>query len=297
MIRTPRCLLFVPAHVAKMIAKAVALPVDAVVLDLEDAVPVAQKDAARRGSRQYLEKRPGHAFVRINPMNATTPYSTGCGWDDIQSVVMPGLRGIVLPKAEGASDVEQCNAAITQVEKERNLPGNSVELYVIVETAKGVIEAVSIARTRLERPFRLCFGAGDFTTDIGVDWTRMEEESRVARSLVVIASRAAGLPQPIDSVFADISDQEGLSLSAQMARQLGYCGKFVIHPSQIAGVERAFSPTDEQASWAREVIAGLAEAERSGAGAFVVRGKMIDYPIVERARRLLERWEDLNKTE
>jgi citrate lyase beta subunit len=288
MMPLPRSLLFVPAHVEKMIAKALGLDPDAVVLDLEDSVPLAQKEAARIGARHYLGERPGHAFARINPLDSRTAFSVGSGLADIAAVVTRGLRGIVLPKAESAEDIAACDEALRTAERSAEVRPDSVELYAIIETARGVQAAPRIAAAATARPLRLCFGAGDFTTDVGVEWTRDEEESRVARSLVVIAARAAGLPQPVDSAFTDITDLEGLRNSALAAKRLGYYGKFVIHPSQLDTVNEVFSPSNAELVWARKVMTALATAERSGAGAFVVDGKMIDYPIVERAKRLLE---------
>ena len=176
-------------------------------------------------------------FVRINPLRASTPFSVGCGADDIVGVVQPGLRGIILPKAESVDDIELCDSMIYAAEMSQGIKEGSIELYAIIETAIGVLCSASIARARVRRPFRLCFGAGDFTTDIGVAWTREEQESRVARSMLVMASRAARLPQPIDSVFVDISDSDGLHASARMALGLGFCGKFVIHPLQVQTVK------------------------------------------------------------
>ena len=199
-----------------------------------------------------------------------------------------GLLGIVLPKAESAGDIVACDEALRIAERDADVRPGSVALYAIIETAKGVHAAPEVAAAAVERPLRLCFGAGDYTTDIGVEWTRAEEESRVARSLVVIAARAAGLPKPVDSAFTDIADVQGLRNSALAAKQLGYHGKFIIHPSQLDPVNEVFSPSDAELAWARNVLAALATAEGSGVGAFIVDGKMIDYPIVERAKRLLE---------
>ncbi|MGE0796832.1 MAG: CoA ester lyase, partial [Lautropia sp.] len=249
--RAARCLLFVPAHAARMTLKAQSIAVDAIVLDLEDAVPPGEKPAARAGSREFVAARPGRAFVRINPLAAATAFSIACGLEDIEAVVRPGLRGVVLPKVECAADAVAADTAITIAEQRHGIAAGSVELFAIVETARGIAEAPAIAGAAPKRPYRLCFGAGDFTTDIGAEWTRDEEESRVARGLVIIASRAAGLPQPIDSVFADIGDAAGLAQSAAAARRLGFGGKFVIQPAQVAAVTQAFTPSAQQLAGAR----------------------------------------------
>ena len=134
---------------------------------------------------------------------------------------------------------------------------------------------------------RLCFGGGDYTRDIGVGWTRDEEECFTARSIIVMAARANDLPAPIDSVYIDIDDADALQASTRRAKQLGFRGKFVIHPSQVEIVNRVFTPTESEVRWAERVIAGLEQAEASGAGAFVVDGRMIDYPIIESARQVI----------
>ena len=288
-----RSLLFVPAHVTKMLDKALGLPLDATILDLEDAVPPAQKADARDGARRYVEQRPGHAFVRINPLTSRAPFTTACGADDLAAVVTPGLRGVVFPKVETAEDLEAVDERMAQAERRAGVDEGGIELYSIIETARGVLEGPAIARTRMCRPHRLCFGAGDFTRDIGVEWSREERESFTARSMIVLASRAVGLPAPIDSVFVDLGDPEGLAASTRAAKQLGFRGKFVIHPSQVAIVNDVFTPTAQEVAWARRVIDGVAAAERERLGAFVVDGRMVDYPIVERAADILTVWNEV----
>jgi citrate lyase beta subunit len=288
-----RSLLFVPAHVKKMLDKALGLSLDAAILDLEDAVPPAQKAAARDGAREYVRQRPGQAFVRINPLSSRAPFTIACGADDLAAVVTRGLRGVVFPKVETVDDLLAVEEAIVKAERHAGLTEGQIELYSIIETARGVLEAPAIARARMRRPHRLCFGAGDFTRDIGVEWSREERESFTARSLIVLASRAADLPAPIDSVFVDLNDPDGLAASTREAKQLGFRGKLVIHPSQVPIVNAVFTPTAEEVAWARRVIEALAAAEREGLGAFVVDGRMVDYPIVERARDTLGVWKDI----
>jgi citrate lyase beta subunit len=288
-----RSLLFVPAHVKRMLDKALGLPLDAMILDLEDAVPPPQKAVARDGAREYVSRRPGQAFVRINPLTSRAPFTTACGAEDLAAVLTPGLRGVVFPKVETPDDLEAIDAAMAEAERRAGLAEGGAELYAIVETARGVLESGALARATMRRPRRLCFGAGDFTRDIGVEWSREERESFTARSMIVLASRAAGLPAPIDSVFVDFNDPEGLAVSTRAAKQLGFRGKFVIHPSQVAIVNDIFTPTAEEVAWARRVVDGLAVAEREGLGAFVVDGRMVDYPIVERAGDILSVWRDI----
>lgn len=288
-----RSLLFVPAHVPKMLDKALGLSLDAAILDLEDAVPPAQKAAARDGARDYVGRRPGQAFVRINPLMSRAAFTIACGAEDLAAVVIRGLRGVVFPKVETVDDLLAVDEAIANQERSAGLAVGVVVLYSIVETARGVLDAPMIARANLHRPHRLCFGAGDFTRDIGVEWSREERESFMARSMIVLASRAAGLSAPIDSVFVDLNDPEGLAASTREGKQLGFRGKMVIHPSQVPIVNEIFTPTAEEVAWARRVIDGLEKAEREGLGAYVVDGRMVDYPIVERARDILNVWQEI----
>jgi citrate lyase subunit beta / citryl-CoA lyase len=279
--------LFVPAHQERLRTKAVGLACDATVLDLEDAVPPDAKQAARDGAAGYVGARPGHAFVRINPLVSRARFTIPCGAEDIAAVVRPGLRGIVFPKVETAEDLHGFISAVSAAEGRAGLDDKSIELWAILETARGVVDAAALARLPLGRSVRFCFGAGDYTRDIGVEWTRGEQECFTARSIVVMAARASGLPGPIDSVYIDVGDDPGLRESAELAKRLGFRGKFCIHPRQLEIVERVFTPTDAEVTWSRRVIAGLEAAERAGAGAFVVDGRMIHYPIIERAREVV----------
>lgn len=279
--------LFVPAHVDRVRNKAVGLEGVTFVLDLEDAVPPDQKVAARAAAVGFLSSRPGTAYVRINPLADATGFSIPCGEEDLLAVVSPGLKGVVAPKVESSRDLLRIDAFMRALEHRAGMTPGGLDLLGIVETAAGIAGIADIVSAKCARPLGLCFGAGDFSTDIGVSWTRDEEESRYARSALVIACRAAGLPPPIDSVFPDIRDLDALAASAGMARTLGFKGKFVIHPDQIQTVRQTFAPGPEEIDWARRVIAGMAIAESEGRGAFVVDGRLVDYPILERARGII----------
>lgn len=284
----PRSLLFVPAHDERLRRKAATLTSQTIVLDLEDAVPLAEKDAARAGVLEFIAQAPGRAFVRINPLSAATSFATACGETDLGAVVAPGLRGVVLPKAESAVDIGRTDVLLKAGEAAAGLAAGTIELLAIVETARGIMALREIAGAApTGRSFRLCFGAGDFATDLHVRWSDTEEESRTARSLIVIASRAAALPPPVDSVFPNIADRDGLARSARVARTLGFKSKFVIHPTQIETVEEVLKPTAEEIGWAVRVVSGMREAEKSQRGAFTLDGRLIDYPIVAYAQEIL----------
>lgn len=285
--RFPIAPLFVPAHDERLRRKAATLEQTAFVLDIEDAVPPDRKQAAREGALAFIVACPARAFVRINPMRDSTGFSVPCGEEDLAAVLQPGLRGIILPKVESARDVVFADAYVRALERARGLAATSVALLGIVESARGVAALADIAAAAPGRPFGLCFGAGDFTTDIGVAWSNEEHESRHARSALVVACRAAGLPPPIDSVFPDVSNAAAVSASARAARALGFGGKFVIHPNQLAPVRAAFVPGATELDWARRVLDGVEAAERDGKGAFTLDGRLVDYPIVARARAII----------
>lgn len=173
------------------------------------------------------------------------------------------------------------------MEGERGLQPGGIDLIPIIETALGVHQAFDIASagTRIKR---LAFGAGDFTRDIGVRWSRREVESQYARSALVIASRAAGIEASLDSVWIDIRDPRGLTRSARLAKQLGFQGKMAIHPTQVEPINNAFSPTPDELEHAKRVVAAFETAEAAGEALIQLDGQMIDYPIVEAAQRILD---------
>jgi len=288
MMRTPVAPLFVPGHMKRLRDKAVELDIEGLRIDLEDAVPLAEKEAARLGAIELVRARPGRAAVRINPLAVTVGYGTGCGLEDLAAVVIPGLRGIIAPKTESPDDVLRVDAAIAERERVAGLPENALELGVIIETALGIANLLAIARTGTARPMRLSFGMGDFTTDLGLEWTRDEDETAVPRALVPIMSRAAGLPRPSDSVFTDVADEDGLRASALRGKRLGYAGKSAIHPRQIAVIEAVYRPTPAEAAWGRRVVEAAVARTAAGEGAFLLDGRMIDDPIIVRAREVVE---------
>jgi citrate lyase subunit beta / citryl-CoA lyase len=278
-----RSLLFTPGNHRRRMDKTLEVDTDGVILDLEDAVADAEKPAARQTIREYLVRPRGRrlAYVRVNGLR--TPWS----FADFDGVVVPGLDGIVLPKAESATDLAIADYLISAHEAARGLPAGAVDVLPIIETAKGVEAASEIARAT-PRLKRLCFGAGDFTNDTGTPWTRDNPLCLQARAHLAIASRAAGLEPPLDTVWARLDDEAGLIAEAEEARRMGYQGKMAIHPKQLAVLHRIFSPSPEEIANARKVCAAFEAAEGAGSAAIVVDGVFVDYPVVYKARRLLE---------
>jgi citrate lyase subunit beta / citryl-CoA lyase len=275
--------LFAPGNHARRVEKALSLDADAVILDLEDAVAVAEKPAAREAVAVSLgQSRCGWLYVRVNAADTDFCYA------DLVTVVRPGLDGVILPKVESPATLATIEWPLTQLERERGLPQGAVDLIPIIETARGLdrLPAILVAATRVRR---VAFGAGDFTLDVNMTWSRGETELAHARAAIVTASRAAELEAPLDTVWVDLADREGLEASAQTALGLGFQGKMCIHLDQIAVVNRVFSPTDTEIAFAERVAAAFAGAEAAGSAAIQLDGKFIDYPIVYRAQRVLRR--------
>jgi citrate lyase subunit beta/citryl-CoA lyase len=283
-----RSFLFAPGNRPRFVEKVAHCGADAVILDLEDAVPIAEKADARHAVREALTAISNcPVYVRINPLVAATSFSQAIGEADLEAIVCSDLAGVILPKTERAADAQQAESILNRLEHERDLLPGEIDLIPIIETACGVHHAFDIASagTRISR---LAFGAGDFTRDIGVRWSRREVESQYARSALVVASRAAGMEAPLDSVWIDIRDLRGLTRSARMAKQLGFQGKMAIHPAQIEPINTVFSPSRDELTYAKRVVAAFATAEAAGEASIQLDGQMIDYPIVQAARRLLE---------
>jgi citrate lyase subunit beta / citryl-CoA lyase len=278
-----RSFLFAPGNHARRVEKALTLPADAVILDLEDAVAISEKPATRElVVAAFGAPRHGKLYVRVNA------YSTEWCYADIVSVARDGLDGIILPKVEAADQLRSVDWLLSALERDRGLPEGGIDLVPIIETAVGMSAVGAIAGSS-SRTKRLAFGAGDYTLDLGMVWSRDEAELLPARSAVVMASRAAGIEPPLDTVWADLRDAEGFARSAEHAAALGFQGKMCIHPDQIAVSNAAFSPTDAAMAWARRVIAAFEEAEAQGLASIQLDGQFIDYPIVQRARQVAAR--------
>ncbi len=277
-----RSFLFAPGNHARRVEKALTIPADAVILDLEDAVAVAEKPATRPlVVAAFTQPRAGKLYVRVNAL------STDWCHADIVAIAHPGLDGIILPKVESADQLRTADWLLANLERERGLPVGVIDLIPIIETALGMSAIDAIARSGT-RATRLAFGAGDYTLDLGMRWSRDELELLPARSAVVMASRAAGIEPPIDTVWADLRDAEGFVRSADHAAALGFQGKMCIHPDQIAPANAAFSPSEAALAQARRVVAAFEEAEANGLASIQLDGQFIDYPIVQRARRIVE---------
>jgi len=278
-----RSFLFAPGNHARRLANALSLNADAVILDLEDAVATAEKLAARGAVAAALSRlRQSLLYVRVNA--ADTEFCYG----DLVAVVRPGLDGIVLPKVESATALATVDWLLAQLERQQELTPGAIDLIPIIETAAGLtnLDTILAAGTRVKH---VAFGAGDFTLDVNMAWSRTEAELAFARVRIATASRAAGIEAPLDTVWVDLADEEGLEMSARTALGFGFQGKMCIHPKQIAAVHRVFTPGDAEVAYAERVVEAFAEAEAVGSAAIQLDGKFIDYPILYRAQRVLEK--------
>jgi citrate lyase subunit beta / citryl-CoA lyase len=284
-----RTFLFAPVNHLRRVEKALTLDADAVILDLEDAVAVTEKTASRKAVVEALAKpRTGKAYVRVNAIG--TQWCLG----DLLEVIRPGLDGIVLPKVESAADLRTIDWLITNLERERGLPPGGIDLMPIIESAAGFSRLDRIFGARSLKDYggpwrvkRMAFGAADFTNDVGMTWTPAEEELSFLRVNLVVASRAAGIEPPVDTVWVHLKDAEGLRASVERSKRLGFQGRLCIHPDQVATVNRIFTPSAEEAARAQRIVEAFRAAEASGVAAIQVDGAMVDYPVYHRAERVL----------
>ncbi|WP_101842622.1 CoA ester lyase [Halobacillus sp. Marseille-P3879] len=277
-----RSYLFVPASSGKMVEKAIRSEADSVIIDLEDAVALTEKKRAReviKSSVDNLEYNK-QIFVRINNLN--TPF-----WEeDVVCAIRIKADGIMLPKAECAQDIERlCEKIQQEIESDTN-PG--FRIIPLIETAKGIQQAYEIASSS-NFIDRLAFGSIDYSLDIDCQLSPEGFELLFARSQIVNASRAAGIHSPIDAVYPDLNDDDGLIKEASFARQLGFKGKMIIHPKQIESVHKLFSPSKAEMIYCQEVVEKFEEAEKQGIASIRYKNKLIDYPVYLKAKQVLDK--------
>jgi citrate lyase subunit beta/citryl-CoA lyase len=262
-VPSPCSYLFVPANRPERFEKACAAGADAVIVDLEDAVPAADKDSAREALAAWLSpERP--VLVRINGA------STSWFREDLELCRRPGVAGVVLPKAEAAEELRQVAAQVS----------TEGVVLPIIETAIGFHHALELARA--ESVPRLLFGALDFQLDLGMEETT--DELLYFRSQLVLWSRVACIQPPVDGITTELDDPERLRADSLRARRLGFGGKLCVHPRQIAVVHECFRPSQEALAWARRVVEAASLAKED---TFSLDGKMVDRPVLLRARQLL----------
>ncbi len=277
-----RSMLYVPGNMPGMLQNIPVFEADGILIDLEDAVPLAEKDAARLLTRNYLrsyQDRDKEMFVRINGMD--TPYADA----DLREVLPALPDGIRLPKADHPEVVERLDTLLTEQEERLGLDIGHFKIIPSIESARGVLNCVETARASA-RIVALAFGAEDYTASMEIDRTKGGEELFSARTQVVWAAKAAGL-QAIDTIFSDIRDMDALRAETALVKRLGFTGKSLVNPRQIEVVHEVFRPTAEEIEHAVAVMEAIKRAREMGTGVISLRGRMVDAPVVTRAARTL----------
>ena len=278
-----RALLYMPGDDWKKITKALTLSVDCICMDMEDGVALNHKAEARATIAKALQELDFGASEKLARINAV---GSGLEEDDIETVLPHHPDGIVIPKVESLDQIQWGGEIIEAAELVNGWPVNSVRILVGVETAKGILNLKEIAsHPRLDG---VIFGGEDFAANIGATRTEEATELLYARQAVVTACAAYSL-QAIDIVTIDFKDLERVRREAEFGAQLGFSGKQIIHPNQVAPVQEAFTPDDESITNARRVVDAFETHQKEGKGAFALDGQMIDMPLVKNAQKVLER--------
>jgi citrate lyase subunit beta / citryl-CoA lyase len=289
-MRLLRSLMFVPGHQARMVERALGVgeftpsALDVAILDLEDGVPPDEKDRARAAIAAALG-RPSNGdsparYVRVNR-------DPGARDADLAAVLRRGLEGIVAPKVDHPDEIADLTRDLDEREDAAGMERGSIRVVASIESARGLLDARAIAASG-DRLIALLFGAEDFARDLSLPTEREAEATELvyARSALVVASVAAN-KHAIDGIWPDVTDTEGLRRDALQGRRLGFIGKSLIHPGQIETINDVFSPSAVEVAYARRVVAAFEGAQSKGRGAVALDGKLLDQPIVERARRTL----------
>ena len=280
-----RTALFVPATRPDRVDKALSAGADVVIIDLEDAVAQTLKGEARETARKkVIEHAARRLMVRVNALGS------GHNQNDLQAIVDASPTGIMLPKVESGDHIREIHERLLGCERRCGMPPGSLGVVALIESARGVQNIFRILSEAIEpaRAFLAAFGAADYSLDMGIDVSRDGAELHYPRSRIAVACRAAGREPPIDTPFMiDLKDLDGLKADARRAKQLGFQGKLCIHPNQVGPCNEIFSPTAAEIQYARRVVEAFEKSEAEGVGALQLDGKFIDYPVVERSRRII----------
>ncbi|HTY54544.1 MAG TPA: CoA ester lyase [Candidatus Binataceae bacterium] len=289
MERIRRAVHFVPSANEKMLHKSIELPVDTLVLDLEDSVTPENKGSARKVVTQWLKTV---SFGRIERMVRMNPLDTDWGVADVEATMEGRPDSYMVPKIRTQDDLFEVDAIISKLEEQYGYPAGGVKLLALAtETPQGLLNIRDFGGC--PRVDSLSWGAEDLAAAIGALRNRDEagnflEVFRYARIMTLIAATAAAV-QPIDTVFVDIKDTEGLRRDCQEGAAMGFTGKITIHPSQVEIVNQFFTPSKDEIEWAKELLAAAEENRKLGKFAFSFRGQMVDVPHFTRAKTILDR--------
>ena len=278
-----RTVLFVPGNNPSQMAKAEIYGADSVIFDLEDAVSIYEKDAARDLVKHFLQEiRPDTCRVGVRINAQDTPYYE----EDVRAMVPVKPDYLRLPKSETAENIQLLDKLITECEKEAGIEPGSVKIVATIETALGVYNAYRIASAS-PRVIAIGLGAEDFRTDMRMTRSEDGQEILFARNMISLAAHAAKV-MPLDYVYSNINNTEGFIADVKFGKMLGFTGKSVIHPSQVPLVHAVFTPSDKEIEQAKRIVAAYEEAMSKASGVVALDGKMIDMPIVVRAQNTLE---------
>lgn len=283
MRRLRRTMLYVPGNNAGMIKDVYIYGADSIMFDLEDSVSLAEKDSARflvYNALKTIDYKGAETVVRINGLD------TPLGMNDLEAIVRARPDVIRLPKTETAEDIVQVEREIARIEKEAGIEVGTTKIMAAIESALGIINAYAIA-TASKRLIGIAIGAEDFVTDMKTTRSPEGIELLLARSQILLAARAAGI-DAIDTVYSDVNNEEGFRKEVEHIKQLGFDGKSIINPRQIKIVNEVYIPKQKDIDKSLRILEAIEEAEKKGSGVISLNGKMIDKPIVERARRVIE---------
>lgn len=282
MQRLRRTMMFVPGNNPAMMSDAFIYGPDSIMLDLEDSVTMAEKDAARllvHNALKTIDYGNTEMVVRVNSLN--TPY----GRKDVEAVVKAGVDVIRMPKTETAEEVQELEAEIEKVEKELGCLGRT-QIMAAIESTKGIINAYAIA-TASKRMMGIALGAEDYCANLKTQRTPSGDELLLARETIVVAARAAGI-YALDTVYSNLNDMETFRKEVELIKRLGFDGKSIINPRQIEIINEVFTPTEKEIEKAKTIVAAIKEAAAKGSGVIAVNGKMVDKPVVTRAEHTIE---------
>ena len=277
-----RTALYIPGHNPAMVQQGGVYGADTVLLDLEDSVALSEKDAARILVRNMIKSVNFYnteITVRINHIN--TPF----GLTDLEYIVPVKPEAIRLPKIETKADVISVIEIIEKIEKKHGIPVGNIKIHPMIETAIGVQNVFEIAGAH-PRIDAITIGGQDLTADMGIVKTKDNAGLDYARKAIVMAAKANRI-DALDSVFADVNDDEGLRIETEYAKKIGFTGKAVINPRQIDIIHDVFNPTDEEIRVAIKIVKAFNENTAKGIGVFALDGRMIDAPVVTRAQHIL----------
>lgn len=288
MTKIRRTMLFIPGNNPSMILNGDVFGSDSIIYDLEDAVSPGEKDSARILVRNILSRGKFNnveRVIRINSLN------TEFWKKDIDEILPIGIDAILLPKSEKKEDIYAVEAYIKEVGEKLNIDTSKVSIIPLIESALGVENAFEIGKSS-KKISALFLGAEDLTASLGAKRTKKGDEIFYSRSRLVVAGRAAGI-DIIDTPFTDVNDDEGLKIDAKFAKDLGFTGKSVISPRHIDAVNEVFTPSLEDYEYAKRVLYTIEKAEKEGKGVVALDGKMIDAPIVNRAKQVIHMWDNI----